>query len=434
MRLTAPFEIWTAALSLAPALALAVSYPRRPVAALLVAIAAAVSGTALLLASSSQAAAAFIAGIWACLGAMCAYWACRRRAEQFERHKAALEATRVKAAETVKQVAEVRARGAQIEREQRETLALYGTIKSLAEALSWEDMRPKLESAIEQYVGASSYAVYAASSREKAGFRALACRRLEGSPGASWATLERFLQERSARLGQAQAFDTPEAAVLVPVLDGGQTLGCFYARLPRGASAAAFLPKVQAFVEQVAFAFRRVKLFQEVEALSQIDGLTGVYRRGDFDERLQREITRAQTFKTSFGLMLLDIDHFKQLNDRYGHPFGDSVLRRVGEILGASVYDTDFVARYGGEEFVIILPRAEPAGALRKAEAIRKALEAERFPRGFESVQATVSIGIAHFPRDASTGEDLLGRADAAMYQAKSQGRNRVVDCESLRA
>lgn len=429
-----PFELVGAALALLPVVGLWVSHPRRATAALAVTIVSGVAAAAfLLLAPAQQQPLAALSAIWAVLGNFCSYWACRRKTDQFSRHSAALAATRETAVKNQKQLAEVKSRGAQIEREQRETLALYGMIKSLAEALSWNDMRPKLEAAVDQFLGAASYALYAASAREKSGFQALTCKRLEGSPGASWATLERFLQERGLRASQAQAFTQPEAAVGVPVLDEGEVIGYFYTRLPQGASPDAFLAKAQAFVQEVAFAFRRVKLFQEVEALSQTDGLTGLYRRGDFDERLAREVTRAQTFKTTFGLMLLDIDHFKQLNDRYGHQFGDQVLRRVGELLGASVYDTDFVARYGGEEFVVVLPRAEPAGALRKAEAIRQALEAERFPRGFETVRVTVSIGVAHFPRDAQSGEELLGRADAAMYAAKSQGRNRVVDCDALR-
>ena len=101
--------------------------------------------------------------------------------------------------------------------------------------------------------------------------------------------------------------------------------------------------------------------------------------------------------------MILDIDHFKSLNDGHGHPFGDQVLKRIGAVLNSLVYDTDFVARYGGEEFAIVLPRAEPAGALRKAEAIRAAIEAEVFSVGFEELRVTISIGVSHFPRDAST-------------------------------
>jgi diguanylate cyclase (GGDEF)-like protein len=245
--------------------------------------------------------------------------------------------------------------------------------------------------------------------------------------------LERLLQEQGAAAASPRAFDKPERAVGVPIREGQELLGYLYARVPEGASSEAWLAKTLSFVSELGVAFRRVKLFQEVERLSEIDGLTGVRRRGAFDKKISEELVRAKTFKTTFGLMLLDIDHFKSLNDRYGHPFGDQVLKRLGAVLNSLVYDTDFVARYGGEEFAIVLPRAEPSGALRKAEAIRAAIEAELFSAGFEELRVTVSIGLSYFPRDASTPEELVARADAALYAAKSAGRNRVVDSDALR-
>ncbi len=261
----------------------------------------------------------------------------------------------------------------------------------------------------------------------------LTVRGLRLSPGAQWSTLSRLLQERGAGLAQPTVFTAPERAVGLPVKDAAEPLAYLYSRVPEGVAPEAWLGKVSSFADELAVAFRRLKLFQEMERLSEIDGLTGVRRRGAFDKKLADEVVRARTFKTTFGLLLLDIDHFKSLNDRYGHPFGDQVLKRVGAVLNASVYETDYVARYGGEEFVVLLPRAEPEGVRRKAEAIRQALEAERFPLGFESVQVTASFGLAHFPRDAATPEELVAAADAALYAAKSQGRNRVVDCEVLR-
>ena len=146
----------------------------------------------------------------------------------------------------------------------------------------------------------------------------------------------------------------------MPIHDSGELVGYFYARLPKDQEPQALLAKAKIFAAETSLAFRRVKLFQEMEQLSQVDGLTGVFRRGAFDEKLREETLRARTFKTTYSLLMLDIDHFKRLNDRYGHPFGDQVLRRIGEILQGSVYETDFVARYGGEEFVLIMPRAEP--------------------------------------------------------------------------
>jgi len=173
-------------------------------------------------------------------------------------------------------------------------------------------------------------------------------------------------------------------------------------------------------------------LFRRVEWLSLTDGLTGLWRRSALDEKVREELRRAAAFKTSMGFMIADIDHFKHLNDTYGHQFGDAVLRRVAELLRSGVYETDFVGRYGGEEFGIVLPRADSAGVLRKAETIRARIEAEPFAQGLERVRLTVSIGIAHFPRDGRTPEDIIARADAALYAAKEGGRNRVLDAGSL--
>ena len=374
-----------------------------------------------------------VMGGWAALAALCAWALAARRG----RDLAAAEAARAQAAKTAasthEELERLRARGAEIEREHRESLAFYGMIKGLSEAISWEDLRPRLETAVDQILGVSEYGLYTVSSRVAGQLQPLSVKRLDSSPGGSWAALERYLQERGLTLDQAHFSEHPEPAVGLPIAHNGETLGYFYARPPKGVTPQQLLARAQNFVDEIGFAFRRVKLFQEVESLSRIDGLTGVFRRGDFEERLRHEIVRAKTFKTTLCLMLLDIDHFKRLNDRYGHPFGDQVLRRVGELLNASVYETDFVARYGGEEFVILLPRAEPEGALRKAEAIRLALENERFQLALETIRVTVSIGVSHFPRDAKTPEELVAQADAALYSAKSQGRNRVLDCEALR-
>ncbi len=418
-----------AALSLLPLITLWAGFPRRlwlASALLGVAGCAAVASVVVSPGPSID----WAAPAWAALGSLAAWLLCRGHALEEDADEAGIAQARAARAELGRVLAEHKARGSAAEREQKDTLALYGIIKSLGEALSWEQVRPKLEAAVEQYLGLNEFAFYSVSAEA---VKLIASRRLQGSPGTTWATLSRYLQERDLTAAHSFSTDKPEPAIGLPVVDNNEVMGYLYARVPQGHAPAASLGKAQGFVQQIAFAFRRVKLFQEVENLSQIDGLTGVHRRGGFEDRIRQETVRAKTFKTTVGLMLLDIDHFKKLNDRYGHPFGDQVLKRVGEILNASVYETDFVARYGGEEFVVLLPRAEPEGAARKAEAIRRAIEAEPFAMGFESVRATVSIGIAHFPRDAGSPEELVSRADAAMYAAKSQGRNRVVDCSAQR-
>jgi diguanylate cyclase (GGDEF)-like protein len=428
-------EFLAAGVSLLPGLALWLSYPRRPwasAASLGAALAAGAAAIALAPAGLRFPAALSAAG--GVLGTALSWALCRRRDTDHAGAAARLNEVRARRAAMGQELATLKARGISAEQVHKETMATYGMVKGLAEALSWDDARPRIEAAIEAYFGAGAeYALYVSGLRGDADVRPLALRGLRNSPGAAWATLGRLMQEQGAMPQTPKVFERPERAVGMPIREGQELLGYLYARVPEGVAPQAWLAKSQSFCSELIVAFKRVKLFQEVERLSEIDGLTGVRRRGAFDKRIAEEAVRARTFKTTFGLMLLDIDHFKSLNDRYGHPFGDQVLKRVGALLNASVYETDYVARYGGEEFVILLPRAEAAGALRKAEAIRAVIEAESFTVGFETVKVTVSIGLAHFPRDASGPEDLVARADAAMYAAKSGGRNQVVDGETLR-
>ncbi len=425
----------SAGVALLPALALWAAYPRRSAAAGACFGLALAAGAALL--ASAPAAGrvgAALTAAWGAGGAALAWHLARRRELD---HAALIERTasvRVQRERMAAELTGLKARGHNAEIAHREATALYGLVKSLSEAMSWEEARPRVEGSLEQYFGPKvEYALYVAGLRGEGDIRPLAMRGLRVSPGASWATLERLLQEQGGGPSVPRIFNSPERAVGVPIKEGQEVLGYLYARVPEGLAPEAWLAKTQSFVSEMGVAFRRVKLFQEVERLSEIDGLTGVRRRGAFDEKIASELVRAKTFKTTFGLMLLDIDHFKSLNDRFGHPFGDQVLKRLGAVLNSLVYDTDFVARYGGEEFAIVLPRAEPAGVLRKAEAIRAAIEAELFSVGFEELRVTVSIGLAHFPRDASTPDEMVARADAALYAAKSAGRNRVVDSDALR-
>ncbi|PCI40578.1 MAG: hypothetical protein COB53_00880 [Elusimicrobia bacterium] len=319
-------------------------------------------------------------------------------------------------------------RSKDIEIEQREVLALYGMVKALSEAMTWEDIRPRLELAVEQYLRIENFSVYIVGESEDEDLRPLVRRGVRNGLGSSWETVKRHLQERAVDVTVPHLVDGNIPAVAVPIFESKKLMGYFYARIPHGRDPEKMLVKAQSFVDEISFAFQRIRLFQEVEKGSQIDGLTGVYRRGIFDEKIAEEVVRAQTFKTTFCVMILDIDKFKNLNDSYGHPFGDTVLQRVGEILRESVYETDFVARYGGEEFAILLPRAEPEGVLRKAEAVRSAIEAETFELAMKQVKVTISIGIAHFPRDGLTANLIVQRADQALYHAKETGRNRVVD------
>ena len=164
-----------------------------------------------------------------------------------------------------------------------------------------------------------------------------------------------------------------------------------------------------------------------LEELSSRDGLTGLYNRREFETRLREETQRARRYGKPLSVMLLDIDHFKNVNDRYGHQAGDETLIAVADLIRLSARPMDAVCRYGGEELAVILPETDATGAGIVDERIRASV-AESLtttPQGDE-IQVTVSIGFATFPQDGDTGPGLVKAADEALYAAKQEGRNLV--------
>lgn len=177
-----------------------------------------------------------------------------------------------------------------------------------------------------------------------------------------------------------------------------------------------------------AVAFENAELFRKTEDLAIHDGLTGLYTKGYFLERIKEECQRSARHKKSLVLFLLDIDHFKNYNDEFGHTIGDLVLKN----LAAGLIETlrglgPVIGRFGGEEFCVILPRVDKKRASLIAEEVRANVEKSKLNlRGIET-GITVSIGVASFPDDSSDEMDLILKADRAMYEAKQRGRNRVV-------
>jgi len=174
------------------------------------------------------------------------------------------------------------------------------------------------------------------------------------------------------------------------------------------------------------------KLKQELSNAKReasIDGLTGLYNRRSFDRRLRELIAAAHGLDDGFCLLFLDIDHFKKVNDSFGHMVGDKVLSEFGRQIGKLTRRSDFLARYGGEEFAILLPSTRITNAFTVAENIRGTLQLVRLRRSSsrQSLGAvTVSLGVACY-RMGESAEDLIGRCDKALYRAKSLGRNRTV-------
>jgi diguanylate cyclase (GGDEF)-like protein len=166
---------------------------------------------------------------------------------------------------------------------------------------------------------------------------------------------------------------------------------------------------------------------RELHEISITDSLTGLYNRKHIMEVLTKEVARAERYQRPLALLMIDVDHFKRYNDTCGHLAGDEVLRNIATIFRRCTRESDCVGRYGGEEFLIILPETVGDEAGRIAERIRSHLAEEDFPAGPQKLKITISGGIASFPRNGRSPESLLKSADAALYEAKNRGRNRVV-------
>ncbi|WP_337172728.1 diguanylate cyclase [Gemmatimonas aurantiaca] len=166
-----------------------------------------------------------------------------------------------------------------------------------------------------------------------------------------------------------------------------------------------------------------------LEQLAQTDPLTQLLNRRALTERITAEMERALRYDSTLALLMIDLDHFKKVNDTYGHLVGDDVLRDVGQLLNQTIRGSDITARYGGEEFLVLLPETDDGGAVAFAERIRAAVEEHPFARDSmnEPLRLTASVGVAVFPAARIENvEDLFARADAALYRAKAEGRNRV--------
>jgi diguanylate cyclase (GGDEF)-like protein len=170
-------------------------------------------------------------------------------------------------------------------------------------------------------------------------------------------------------------------------------------------------------------ALRNAQLFEEMEHRARTDFLTGLPNHRFFQSTLSTELVRAQRHNHPLSLLIIDLDFLKDVNDRFGHPTGDTVIRSVGETIRISCRDFDFAARYGGEEFTVILPETPLTGAIQVADRIRERISFMVFP-GIGHI--TASIGVSNYPVNALGKEDLIRVADQALYIAKNNGRDRV--------
>ena len=209
------------------------------------------------------------------------------------------------------------------------------------------------------------------------------------------------------------------------LLIGSLHLGSFDPERYDASSGTKFLDRLAAIA---AIAIESMLNRERLRRAGMTDGLTGVHNRRYFDHRSLIEFSQAVRHRYPLACLFLDIDHFKTINDRHGHPVGDEVLRQVGGLIQRSLRTGDLAARYGGEEFVVLLPRTDAAGAREVAERIRLMVQEAPFvtPDG-GTLSATLSVGLAMLPDGATSFGELLAAADRAVYEAKRAGRNRTV-------
>ncbi len=229
------------------------------------------------------------------------------------------------------------------------------------------------------------------------------------------------------------ATNDPEGppAVLQPVYFGENAIGTF-ALAPRAPEHKTDRILVTTIARELGGALRMATLVEESRWMATTDLLTGLLNRRAFLESTGREVARTKRYNDVLSVILLDVDHFKQINDRRGHAAGDTVLAAVGKLLNQALRTCDIVARWGGEEFVLVLPSTSLEGAEQVAERVRALLEAASIKDGNgDAVPVTASFGVAQY-MSGETLEQVVDRADRAMYLAKSSGRNRVV-CDAPR-
>jgi diguanylate cyclase (GGDEF)-like protein len=230
-------------------------------------------------------------------------------------------------------------------------------------------------------------------------------------------------------------FDHPEGSeefkslLAVPMISRGKVIGVLSAQSKRRG---AFLDQDEKMLSilatSAALALENASLHQKTEELTIVDELTGIYNYRFFSKKLSEEIKRAERYKQSLSLLMIDIDWFKRYNDTYGHLFGNRVLTELAQRIKDSVRDVDVVSRYGGEEFTVILPQTNKKDAQMIGERIRHQVESSDFvvEENGVKVGVTVSLGVATYPENGTTAEQLVEKVDQALYLAKGKGKNMV--------
>ncbi len=225
------------------------------------------------------------------------------------------------------------------------------------------------------------------------------------------------------REGIAAAGETVGSQIMLPLAVVNGLAGLFSSK--ENAFKKEDLSLFSTMVSGISSLYIAYKSYQQVQHLSVTDSLTGLFNRRKFFEELEREVERVTRYEAPLTLIMLDLDHFKKVNDEYGHQMGDEVLKETAEILLANTRKTDVVARYGGEEFIVLLTETPLEGAAGVAKRMMQAIEETVVLGANVEIKVTASLGVAEF-HEGDTVDTLIAQTDAALYRAKDNGRNRI--------
>ncbi|PID38497.1 MAG: diguanylate cyclase [Proteobacteria bacterium] len=249
-----------------------------------------------------------------------------------------------------------------------------------------------------------------------------------GDPSRAERDRERAIFTRKLRVRQSIG-----SLVVLPLIVQDEAIGTFVF----GAERPRRFPKrvremLSVIANQVAVSVENAKMYKRMEEMATTDGLTGLPNHRTFQARLNEMLARAERHGKPVSICLTDVDKFKSVNDTYGHPVGDQVLKRVAKVLAQQVRKVDIVARYGGEEFAFVLEETDAAGAKLLCERVREEIAAQLMNSDKGTFRVTISLGIASYPRDGEHKQLLIERADQALYHAKESGRNRTVRFDEM--
>ena len=217
-----------------------------------------------------------------------------------------------------------------------------------------------------------------------------------------------------------------KSVLIVPLVSDNELVGgfCFFNKDECNYTESKFY---KTMVSELLLLMKMQFLYSETEHLSITDGLTGLYNRRHFEMNIDREFTRVKRYPADLSIALIDIDHFKNVNDTYGHQFGDYVLKEISGIIDKSFRKTDMIYRYGGEEIVVILTETSLDNALIPVERLREKVEEHAFEYDGSTANLTISVGLSTNIAEVKTHKELVEFADKALYKAKQTGRNRVI-------